>query len=125
VDLVTKVRTITLTEADFNFNNKLLGKTTLQHTEDNNLLAKEQYGSRKGKSAIEHVTHKRLTFDIMRQVRSNGALCLNDEKSCYDRILHSVASLAYQRLGIPLPPVQSMHAGKHPKYEASHQDIIW
>jgi hypothetical protein len=108
INLVTKLRTITLTEADFNFNNKILGKETLQHAELNNMIAKEQYGSRKGKSAIEHAIHKRLTFDIMRQMRYNGALCSNDAKSCYDRILHSIASLAYQRLGIPFPPVQCM-----------------
>jgi hypothetical protein len=65
VNLVTKLRTITLTEADFNFNNKYLGKQTLEHAEANNLIAKEQYGSRKGKSAIAHAIHKRLTFDIM------------------------------------------------------------
>jgi predicted lipid carrier protein YhbT len=108
VNLVSKLRTITLTEADFNFNNKLLGKNTLAHAEVQNYIAKEQYGSRKGKSALEHAVHKRLTFDIMRQLRTNGALCSNDAKSCYDRILHSVASLAYQRLGIPKPPVKCM-----------------
>jgi hypothetical protein len=108
LNLVSKLRTITLTEADFNFNNKVLGKETLRHAEANNLIAKEQYGSRKGKSSIVHAINKRLTFDIMRQTRFNGALCSNDAKSCYDRILHSVASLAYQRLGIPMPPVQCM-----------------
>lgn len=108
VDLVSKLRTITLTEADFNFNNKFLGKTTISHAEKHKLLAKEQYGSRKGKNSIEHAIHKRLTFDIMRQTRINGALCSNDAKSCYDRIIHSLASLAYRRLGVPNPPVESM-----------------
>jgi hypothetical protein len=68
LNLVSKLRTITLTEADFNFNNKILGKETLKHAELNNLIAKEQYGSRKGKSAVKHAIHKRLTFDIMRQM---------------------------------------------------------
>lgn len=45
VDLVGKLRTVTLLEADFNFNNKVLGKETLHHAEINGLLAKEQYGS--------------------------------------------------------------------------------
>jgi hypothetical protein len=107
VNLVTKLRTITLTEADFNFNNKLLGKYILAHAERFNLIAKEQYGSRKGKSTINHAIHKRLTFDIMRQLRTHGALCSNDAKSCYDRILHSIASLAYQRLGIAFPQLNA------------------
>jgi hypothetical protein len=89
LNLVSKLRTITLTEADFNFNNKVLGKQTLHHAKINNLIAKEQYGSRKGKGAIEHALHKRLTFNIMRQMRFNGALCSNDVKSCYDHILHN------------------------------------
>ena len=43
VERVDKLRTIALLEADFNFNNKLLGKTTLNLAENNNLIAKEQY----------------------------------------------------------------------------------
>ena len=107
-DLVTKLRTITLLEADFNFNNKVLGKSTIDHAERNNLIAKEQYGSRKNKSAIEHAVHKALTYDIIRQTRLPAALCSNDAKSCYDRVVHSIASLAYQRLGVPKPPVHCM-----------------
>ena len=33
VDLVSKLRTLVLTEADFNYNNKILGRRTLQHAE--------------------------------------------------------------------------------------------
>ena len=80
--LVTKLRTITLLEADFNFNNKVLGKETIAHAEVNNLIAKEQYGSRKQKSAIDHAFHKAVTYDIIRQHRAPAALCSNDAKSC-------------------------------------------
>jgi hypothetical protein len=108
VDLVTGLHMVVLTEADFNFNNKILGRMTLAHAELTGSLAKEQYGSRKGRKAIDQAIHKRLTYDILRQFRAPGALCSNDAKSCYDRIVHSVAMLAYQRLGIPSPPVQCM-----------------
>ena len=108
VDLVTGLRTTVLTEADFNFNNKILGRQSLAHAEKNGLIAKEQYGSRKGKSAIEHAIHKRITYDILRQFRQPGALCSNDAKSCYDRIIHSIATLSYRRLGIASPPVDCM-----------------
>ena len=53
--------------SDFNFNNKILGRQSLAHAEKNGLIAKEQYGSRKGKSAIEHAIHKRITYNIIRQ----------------------------------------------------------
>ena len=108
IERVDKLRTIALLEADFNFNNKLLGRSTLHHAETNNLISKEQYGSRPGKSSIDHAIHKRLTYDLMRQMRLSGALCSNDAKSCFDRIIHSIACLAYERLGIPQPPVHCM-----------------
>ena len=74
IERVDKLRTIALLEADFNFNNKLLGKTTLMHAEKNDLIAREQYGSRPGKSAIDHAIHKRMTYDILRQMRLPRAL---------------------------------------------------
>ena len=107
-DLVTKLRTIVLTEADFNFNNKVLGRSTIFHAEKYQLLPEEQYGSRPNKCAIDHALHKRLTYDILRQMKYTGALCSNDAKSCYDRVVHSIACMAYRRLGIPTPPVTSM-----------------
>jgi len=76
--------------------------------EQHNQLALEQYGSRKGLTAIEHGLNKRLTFDIIRQLRRPSALCSNDAKSCYDRIVHSVATLSMRHLGIPEAPIVSM-----------------
>ena len=108
VDLVTKLRTIVLTEADFNFNNKKLGRESLLHAETNKLLSKEQYGSRRGKRAVDHALNKRIFYDIIRQSRKPGALCSNDAKSCYDRVLHSITMLAFRRLGFPIPPVECM-----------------
>ena len=56
---------VELTDADFNFNNKVL-RRAIQHAEEINDIAQEQYGSRKGKSAIDQALNKRLTYDIMR-----------------------------------------------------------
>ena len=101
VSQVTKLRTILLYEADYNHNNKLLGRAMMRFAETNALLAPEQYGSRKAHSAIFQSVNKVLTFDILRQSRHPGALCSNDAKSCYDRIVHSTAGLAMQRCGVP------------------------
>jgi hypothetical protein len=108
MDRVDKLRTIVLKEADANFNDGKLGRDMMRHAEDKQMIAKEQYGSRKGHCSIDHAVNKRLTFDLFRLSRSPGALCSNDAKSCYDRILHSIASLAMRRLGIPLPPIECM-----------------
>jgi hypothetical protein len=37
----------------------------------------------------------------MRQMKTAGSICSNDAKSCYNRILHSVASLCLKQLGLP------------------------
>ena len=103
---VDKLRIILLYESDFNFNNKILGRQALENAEKFNLLAKEQYGSRKHKSAVEQVLNKQLTYDIWRQSRRPGILVSNDAKSCYDRMVHSAISLALQRMGIARGPIE-------------------
>jgi hypothetical protein len=105
---VNKLRAILLFEADFNHNNKRLGRTMMAHAEANNWLAPEQYGSRKQVSAIDHCLNKRLSFDIIRQGKHSAALCVNDMKGCYDRIVHSVASVCMQRLGMDITSLRSM-----------------
>ena len=99
------LRSIVLTESDFNFNNKILGRRAIQHAKEIDGIAPEQYGSRKYKSSIDQALHKRITYDIIRQTKRPGLLCSNDAKSCYDRIVHSVAALAYKRIGVPKPPL--------------------
>jgi hypothetical protein len=73
---VNKLRAILLFEADFNHNNKRLGRALMNHAEMNNWLAPEQYGSRKQVSAIDHCLNKRLSFDIIRQLKHPAALCV-------------------------------------------------
>ena len=107
-DKVTDLRTIVLQECEYNFNNKKLGKDAMRHAEKNNFIAPEQYGSRKGKRSIDHVLNKRLSYDLIRFSRRPGALCSNDAKSCYDRVLHSIVSIAFRRLGFPEPPIDCM-----------------
>jgi hypothetical protein len=107
-DNVKDLRTIVLQECEYNFNNKKLGKDAMQHAEKNGFLAPEQYGGRKGKRSIDHVLNKRLTYDLIRLSRRPGAVCSNDAKSCYDRVLHSIVSLAFQRMGFPEQPIDCM-----------------
>lgn len=105
---VDKLRAILLFEADFNHNNKKIGREMMYTAESLAAIAPEQYGSRKKLSAIDHCLNKRLTFDLARQKRRPLGLCANDAKSCYDRIVHSIASIAMQRLGTPPEPIICM-----------------
>ena len=105
---VSLLRTICLFEADFNHNNKKLGRDMLYCAEANKAIPKEQYGSRKNKRAILHAVNKRLLYNIIHLQRKPAMLCSNDARSCYDRIVHSIASMACQRLGLPPEPVTCM-----------------
>ena len=96
---VDKLRAILLYEADFNQNNKKLGREMMYLAKDLRAIAKEQYGSRSRLMAIDQSLNKWLTYDIIRQKKRPGVLCSNDAKSCYDRIVHLVVSLAMQELG--------------------------
>ena len=105
---VEKLRAILLYEADFNQNNKKLGKEMMYTAERLQAIALEQFGSRNKLSASNQSLNKRLTFDLIQQKKRPAALCSNDAKSCYDRIVHSVASLCMQRLGVPPAPIVCM-----------------
>ena len=103
-----QLRTILLLEADFNHLNKKMGRDLMHQAERFNLIAPEQFGSRKSHSCIDQVIIKRLYYDALRFQRRSGFLCSNDAKACYDRIVHSIASLAMQRVGMPIEPILCM-----------------
>ena len=73
----------------------------MEYAEGKGILAREQFGSRKHKSAIEHAINKRLTLDISHQNKSTCIYIANDAKSCYNRILLMVAYLAMRDVGVP------------------------
>lgn len=105
---IDKMRTITLMDAAYNMNNKQLGRDIMRHAESLNNLAREQYGSRKHHRANTAATNKVLTMDLLRLRRQAGALCSNDAKSCYDRVVHSIAALSLLRQGAPRAAVTSL-----------------
>jgi hypothetical protein len=102
------MREVNLYTADYNMNNKILGREIMAHAERQGLVAPEQYGSRKKRSAIAHALNKQLAYSLVRVLRSPAAMCSNDAQGCYDRIVHSVASLSLQRVGAPIAPILSM-----------------
>ena len=52
--------------------------------------------------------NKHLLYDIANLQQRLMILYSNNVISCYDRIVHSIASLALQRLGILLPLLKSI-----------------
>ena len=104
---VEKLRTLVLYEADFNHNNKFLGKSMMAHMQSQLFLAKEQY-SAPGKKCIDHVLNRRLLFDITQYSKQSLGLTGCDLSSCYDRVTHTPAMLAMSSYGIPMQPLTSM-----------------
>jgi hypothetical protein len=105
---VELMRTIQLMHSEFNMNNKKLGSDVMAFAESHGALAKEQFGSRKNHQSVLAALNKSPTMDLLRQGRQAGALCANDAKSCYDRIVHNIAVLALPRLGMAAAPIRSM-----------------
>ena len=105
--LLEKLRTIVLYEADFNTENKRLGRDAMKLAIAQNKIAKEQF-SRPGRSAQENVVCKRLVFDYCRTRKTPYGMCSCDLKSCYDRIVHSAASIALRRIGVPVGKIKVM-----------------
>jgi len=60
------LRIILLFEADFNANNKWLGRAVMINAETLELLANEQYGSRRNKAVVLQCLNKGLFYDLMR-----------------------------------------------------------
>jgi hypothetical protein len=105
---IERMRGIDLFAADYNMNNKILGREMMSHAEQQGRVAPEQYGSRKAHSAVAHALNKQVAYSLVRVLRTPAAMCSNDAQGCYDRIVHSVASLSMQRVGVPTAPIASM-----------------
>ena len=97
--LPSKLRLILLMDCRFNHNNKYVGKKVMEFGEKNGLLAKEQCGSRKEKSAVQHALNKILVLDNIRLTKTPVVYCANDAKSCHDRIILMVAYLTLRHYG--------------------------
>ena len=97
---IEKLRIIVLFHALFNMNNKRIGREMIANAERLNQIPWEVYGSPKRHRSIECAANKVFTTDIARQEHRSMALCSNDAKSCYDRILHAIASICVRRVGV-------------------------
>ena len=107
VYLLEKLRTIVLYEADYNHENKRIGRDAMYLATTKGQIADEQY-SRPGRSAQDNAVCKRLVFDYFRFKKMPYGMCACDLKACYDRIVHTAASIALQKVGIELSRIKCM-----------------
>jgi len=81
--------------------------------EEHNQMAPEQYGSQKEKSMAIQCLNKCLLYDYVRYTHIPLAVCSNDAKSCYNRIVLIIAALSLCRLGADKVAIQSMLSTLH------------
>jgi hypothetical protein len=108
---INRLRVIHLFEADYNLFLKVLwAQRLVKQGEENAQFGEAQQGSRAGRTANDAVLLKRLSYDLSRITKTNLATFDNDAKSCYDRVVNSVAMLASKRMGMPDSAITT-HAG--------------
>jgi hypothetical protein len=78
---------------------KRVAKKAIKNAETIQEILSEAYAKR-GHRAIDCALNKILTLDIIKQRRVPATLCCNDAKQCYDRILHAIANICLQRVGV-------------------------
>ena len=115
---VEKLRGILLMEADYNFINKLLiGQRVMKTIERRKAVPEELAGSRKLHEAVEVALNRKLSSDVMRQLRRPGTITGVDASQCYDRIVHSIVILIARHVGLNLLPLLALFGViQHMKY---------
>jgi hypothetical protein len=107
-----------LYEADFNFVLKLIwGKRLVRHAESHRALGSDNHGSRPGRQCTDALLEKLLVYENARLTRTSLVTVDNDAKSCFDRIIKTLAMVACMAIGLPLAAAimhnQTHHAMKH------------
>ena len=101
-------RTIVLLEADFNTGTKMIfNQRMLDNARQHDLILDSQY-LRKEARSVEAVIFKRLFFNLLILQRRPGAVVSNVLRSCFDRIPHSVGSIACRRLEVNSSALSSL-----------------
>jgi len=98
---VSNIRSIIISEADWNTIGKLvIAKKMMKNAENSHLMPREHIGGRKGRKATDGALTKRLAMDNSRLLRKPLAIISTDAANCYDRMLHKFISLICIKWGI-------------------------
>ena len=93
--LVEKLRAILLLKANFNALHKIIFNGRILPTlERNNIIPSEIIGGGKSQSAPHVALNKKLIADISNQIKLLSIVISANTTNCYDRVVHSFASLA-------------------------------
>ena len=104
---IKKQRTLGILDTEFNQNNKRIGHDGMLNATKLKKIAKEQFAI-KNSAAAEQIVSKRAVLDHSQYMRKIISLTSSDLEACYDRIIHTAASLALLRVGISHNKINSM-----------------
>ena len=104
---IRKQRTLGILDTEYNQNNKRIGHEGMKNATELNKIAREQFAI-KNSAAVEQIVSKRAVLDHSQYMRKTILLASSDLEACYDRIIHTAASLALLRVGIPHSKINSM-----------------
>jgi hypothetical protein len=106
--LISKLWSILLMEADFNFMLKrIFGYRMLENIRRRKLIPEEIF-SEQNRTADDGTLSKVLFYDISRQMKRPAGVASVDADNCFDQIAHAMASLCMQAFGVPSNAVASM-----------------
>jgi hypothetical protein len=105
---VDLMRTIELMNTEANTNNKKVGRDVMRQAESHKMIPPEQSGSRKAHQAADLALCKRLVWDLLIPLRLAAGWCSNNAKSCFDQIVHWVATACLLRCGLHWGLIQSL-----------------
>ncbi len=98
--LISKLRSILLMEADFNCVNKLIFGCRMMNNVRKYGMMPDEIFSEKHRMADEGTLTKVLFYDIVRQTRLSAGIASVDADNCYDRVAHAIASLVFRSFGV-------------------------
>ena len=88
-------------EADYNFVLRIIwGRRLVKKARDKNLFMSAQQ-AQPGRLAVRGILNKVISFDLLRQLKKNGASGDADGVGCYDRIIPPEAMVCCRRWGLP------------------------
>lgn len=102
---IHKMRTIWLQDSFFSITQRILARRTYSQAERHGLLAPEDYGGRKGKSALMQAINVRITMDLVLQSKKDAIIRGIDYSNCFDRMAHSMTILKLRQVGHDIHPL--------------------
>ena len=98
---VDRLRNILLLEADYNLILKIIwGKRLINRATEQKILHPSQHARPRNLASIASL-NKKISYDIIRQMKVIATSFDNDAQGCYDFIVPPHAMIACQRLGLP------------------------